>query len=160
MIRESLNANSAYVIDFMSPSNGTALQRRASTAGSAGGIAGTTGLKPPYWLRLTRSGNTFTAEQSANGTTWATLGTTSVTMASSVYVGLAACSVSDGTLMQAAFDQVSVTGQTSPEAPDALAATAGDGKVDLSWPASSGATSYTVKRATTGGGTYTDVATG
>jgi alpha-L-fucosidase len=160
MIRESLNANSSYVINFMSPSNGVALQRRASTGGSAGGVAGATGLTPPYWLRLTRSGNTFTAERSANGTAWTTIGTTSVTMASSVYVGLAACSTVDGTLMQAAFDQVSVSGQVSPEAPDSLAATAGDGKVDLSWPASSGATSYTVQRATTAGGPYTDVVTG
>ncbi|HEY8993365.1 MAG TPA: alpha-L-fucosidase [Lacunisphaera sp.] len=160
MIRESLNANSAYVINYMSPSNGIALQRRASNGGSASGVANPTGLKPPYWLRLTRSGNTFTADRSADGTTWTTVGTTSVTMASSVYVGLAASSVNDGTLMQAAFDQVSVTGQTNPDAPDALTATAGDGKVNLSWPASSGATSYTVKRATTGGGPYTDVATG
>ncbi len=113
MIRESLNANSSYVINFMSPSNGVALQRRGSTGGSAGGIAGTTGLTSPYWLRLTRSGNTFTADRSADGTAWTTIGTTTVTMASSVYVGLAACSVKDGTLMQAAFDQVSVSGQTN-----------------------------------------------
>jgi alpha-L-fucosidase len=160
MIRESLNANSTYVINFMSPSNGVSVQRRASTGGSAGGVAGTTGLTPPYWLRLTRSGNTFTADRSADGTAWTTIGTTTVTMAPSVYVGLAACSVSDGNPMQAAFDQVSVTGQTNPEAPDSLTATAGDGKVDLSWPASSGATSYTVQRATTAGGPYTDVVTG
>jgi hypothetical protein len=55
---------------------------------------------------------------------------------------------------------VAVTGQTSPEAPDSLAATAGDGKVDLSWPASTGATSYTVQRAPSTGGPYTNVATG
>jgi alpha-L-fucosidase len=160
MIRESLNENSTYVINFMSPSNGIALQRRASTGGSASGVANPTGITAPYWLRLTRSGNTFTADRSADGTTWTSVGSTSVTMASSVYVGLAACSHSDGYLMQASFDQVSVTGQTSPEAPDSLTATAGDGKVDLSWPASSGATSYIVQRATTSGGPYTDVATG
>jgi len=160
MIRESLNANSTYVINYMSPSNGVALQRRASTGGSASGVANPTGITPPCWLRLTRSGNTFTADRSTDGTTWTTIGTTSVTMASSVYVGLAASSVNDGILMQAAFDQVSVTGQTNPDAPDSLTATASDGKVDLSWPASSGATSYTVQRATTGGGPYTDVVTG
>jgi len=160
MIRESLNANSTYVINYMSPTQGIAFQRRASTGGSASGVANPTGLTPPYWLRLTRSGNTFTADRSTDGATWTTIGTTTVTMASSVYVGLAACSVNDGTLMPAAFDQVSVTGQTSPEAPDSLAATASDGKVDLSWPASTGATSYTVQRATASGGPYTNVATG
>jgi alpha-L-fucosidase len=160
MIRESLNANSRYVLAYMSPSNGTALQQRATTGGNASGVSGSAGLTTPYWLRLTRSGNTFTASQSADGTNWTTLGTSSVTMATSVNVGLAACSVSDGTLMQAAFDQVAVTGQTSPEAPDSLTATASDGKVDLSWSASTGAASYTVQRATTSGGPYTDVVAG
>jgi len=47
-----------------------------------------------------------------------------------------------------------------PAAPTGLAATAGNAQVALSWSASSGATSYTVKRATTSGGPYTNVATG
>jgi hypothetical protein len=41
-----------------------------------------------------------------------------------------------------------------------LTATAGNVEVSLSWTASSGATGYTVKRATTSGGPYTNVATG
>ncbi|GJM74667.1 hypothetical protein HMSSN036_68830 [Paenibacillus macerans] len=47
-----------------------------------------------------------------------------------------------------------------PAAPAGLTATAGNAKVELSWTASSGATSYNVKRATTSGGPYTTVATG
>ncbi|HEY4390863.1 MAG TPA: cellulose binding domain-containing protein [Paenibacillus sp.] len=46
-----------------------------------------------------------------------------------------------------------------PAAPTGLTATAGNAQVTLSWAASSGATSYTVKQATTSGGPYTDVAT-
>ena len=46
-----------------------------------------------------------------------------------------------------------------PAAPASLSATAGDGQVALSWPASAGATSYNVKRSLTTGGTYTTVAT-
>jgi len=45
-----------------------------------------------------------------------------------------------------------------PAAPTGLTATAGNAQVALSWTASSGATSYTVKRATTSGGPYTNVA--
>ena len=50
--------------------------------------------------------------------------------------------------------------QQVPAAPTGLTATAGNAQVSLSWTASSGATSYTVKRATTSGGPYANVATG
>ncbi|MFC5470743.1 glycoside hydrolase family 44 protein, partial [Cohnella suwonensis] len=56
--------------------------------------------------------------------------------------------------------QVSATPSvpTIPPAPTGLTATAGNAQVALSWTASAGATSYTVKRATTSGGPYTNVA--
>jgi fibronectin type 3 domain-containing protein len=47
-----------------------------------------------------------------------------------------------------------------PEAPTALTAILGTGRVALSWTASGGATSYAVKRATTSGGPYITVADG
>jgi fibronectin type 3 domain-containing protein len=47
-----------------------------------------------------------------------------------------------------------------PSAPTSLSAVAGNGTVALTWTASSGATSYTVKRSTTSGGSYTSIATG
>ncbi|GIQ67661.1 endoglucanase [Xylanibacillus composti] len=46
-----------------------------------------------------------------------------------------------------------------PTAPGGLSAAAGNSQVSLSWSASVGATSYTVKRASTSGGPYTTVAT-
>jgi len=55
--------------------------------------------------------------------------------------------------------QVSATPQVSaPAAPTGLAATPGNAQAGLAWTASSGATSYNVKRATTSGGPYTAVA--
>jgi len=47
-----------------------------------------------------------------------------------------------------------------PAAPTSLMATAGNAQVSLSWTASSGATSYNVKRSNVSGGPYTTVATG
>ncbi|MBN9501620.1 MAG: hypothetical protein BGO01_00340 [Armatimonadetes bacterium 55-13] len=48
---------------------------------------------------------------------------------------------------------------TLPAVPSGLVATAGNAQVSLSWSASSGATSYNVKRATTSGGPYTVIGT-
>jgi hypothetical protein len=46
----------------------------------------------------------------------------------------------------------------APAAPTGLSATPGNAQVTLSWTASSGATSYNVKRSTTSGGPYTTIA--
>jgi hypothetical protein len=51
-------------------------------------------------------------------------------------------------------------GALPPTAPAGLTATAGDGQVALSWNASSGATSYNVKRALVSGGAYTTITNG
>ena len=107
MIRETLDPASQYVINFMSPANGTALQQRSGTGASASGVTGNTGLAAPYWVRLMRSGNTFTSYVAPDGINWTPTGTTTVNMNANVYVGLAVCSVSDGTLCQAQFDNVS-----------------------------------------------------
>jgi rhamnogalacturonan endolyase len=60
------------------------------------------------------------------------------------------------------YDAVELDGPSSapqpPPAPTGLAATAGDAQVSLTWNASSGATSYNVKRATVSGGPYTTIA--
>ena len=50
-------------------------------------------------------------------------------------------------------------GTTVPAAPSGLAAAAGNAQVALTWSVSSGATGYYVKRSTTTGGPYTQVAT-
>jgi alpha-L-fucosidase len=107
MIRETLDPASQYVINFLSPANGTALQERVGTGGSASGVSNNTGLTAPYWVRLVRTNDTFASFVSPDGINWTQTGTTTVAMNSSVYVGLAVCSHVDGTLCQAQFDNVS-----------------------------------------------------
>jgi predicted carbohydrate-binding protein with CBM5 and CBM33 domain len=58
--------------------------------------------------------------------------------------------------IQSAFLQV--TPGNVPSAPTGVAATAGNAQVVVSWAAASGATGYNVKRSTTNGGPYTNVA--
>ena len=50
-------------------------------------------------------------------------------------------------------------GNNAPSAPTGLAATAGNSQITLTWSADSGATGYYVKRSTTTGGPYTQIAT-
>jgi fibronectin type 3 domain-containing protein len=50
------------------------------------------------------------------------------------------------------------TGNTVPAVPAGVTATAGNAQVSLSWAASSGATSYHLRRATVSGGPYTQIA--
>jgi hypothetical protein len=54
--------------------------------------------------------------------------------------------------------QVAVTPGVAPAAPSNLTGTPGNAQTSLSWSASSGATSYNVKRGTTSGGAYTQLA--
>lgn len=53
-----------------------------------------------------------------------------------------------------------LTPTTPPAAPTGLLATAGKKKISLTWNASTGATSYNVKRATVSGGPYSTIASG
>jgi autotransporter-associated beta strand protein len=59
----------------------------------------------------------------------------------------------------ASMDGSEVGATTIPAAPSVLSASAGDGRVDLAWTASTGATGYTILRATESAGPYTAVAT-
>ncbi len=70
--------------------------------------------------------------------------------------------VNAGASERAGFDRVLIEDVTPagspPSAPTGLTATAGNGQVSLTWNASAGATSYTVKRATVSGGPYGTIA--
>jgi glucose/arabinose dehydrogenase len=87
------------------------------------------------------TGTTFTNTGLVNGTTY-------------FYVVSASNAVGEG----ANSAEKSATPQLPPPpaAPTGLTATAGNAQVVLAWTASSGATSYTVKRSLTAGGPYTD----
>nr|WP_231885142.1 glycoside hydrolase family 6 protein [Paenibacillus elgii] len=63
-------------------------------------------------------------------------------------------------LVQNAYPEIPIDHSTVPATPSGLKAVAGNAQVILNWAASSGATSYNVKRATRSGGPYTTVATG
>jgi len=107
MIRESLAANSAHALMNITPASGSQFIRRLTTGGSSSYTAGTN-VTAPYWVRLVRSGTTITGSISSNGNTWVTVGSASITMASSVKVGLVVLSRNNPTLNTSTFTNVTV----------------------------------------------------
>jgi hypothetical protein len=108
MIRETLNPDSKHASVFVTPSNGVAFQYRNATGGNSGNV-NTTGLSAPYWVRIVRRGSTFTASRSPDGSTWTTIGSQSISMGSSVYIGLPVTSHNAGTLCGAVIESVTAT---------------------------------------------------
>jgi sialate O-acetylesterase len=99
----------------------------------------------PYTTIGSPAGTSFPDTTAANGTTY-------------YYVVSAVNTVGES----ADSPEVNATPQappTPPQAPTGLNATPGDARVDLSWNASGGATSYKVKRASVEGGPYTIIGT-
>jgi regulation of enolase protein 1 (concanavalin A-like superfamily) len=109
MIRNTLGAADQYAIMAVTPGSGTTFQYRATSGANAIENAKTAGIVAPYWVRLVRVGNTFSAYRSSNGTTWVPQGTQSITMGTTVYVGLAVCSHNDATLNTSTFSNVTVS---------------------------------------------------
>jgi hypothetical protein len=105
MIRESLNANSAHAMTIISPSNGVSFQRRVSTGASSGSTT-IAGIAAPHWVRMVRSGSTFTSSHSSDGVSWTTVGSTNITMGSSVFIGLPMTSHTPGVLGTSTIDNV------------------------------------------------------
>lgn len=102
MIRENLAPGSKNMLVAITPSNGVTSQYRNTTNGSTAWKGGA-GEKVPYYLKIVRNGSSITTYKSANGTTWVTIETQTISMATSVYIGMAVCSHVTGTLCNANF---------------------------------------------------------
>lgn len=118
----------------------------------------------PVWLKLTRTGNNFSAFSSPDGVTWTQVGsTTAVSMGTDIYAGAVASSsrvtgnprgsnLSD--FAKGTVDNITLTGISNP-IPPVYAPHAGpssvstyasyDSNVILSWASVSGATAYSVE---------------
>jgi regulation of enolase protein 1 (concanavalin A-like superfamily) len=104
MIRQSLTADSMHAMMDVTPGNGAEFSSRATSGGSTS-VTARSNATAPYWVKLVRSGNTFTGYVSSDGTSWEPVGSSTVKMTETVYVGLVECSHSSapGT---ATFDNV------------------------------------------------------
>jgi hypothetical protein len=107
MIRENLSDGSRQAMTVVTPDNGIAFQRRLSANGASSHTAGAKATAP-YWVRIARVGNLFTASQSKDGVTWNNVGSATIAMGSSAFIGLAVTSHHNGALSTAVFDSISI----------------------------------------------------
>lgn len=112
MIREALTGQSRHASMFASVSKGYAFQRRPDTGGLSVHTSGGSGA-PPGWVRLVRTGDLFEAYRSGDGVSWTRVGSDTIPMTSTVYVGLAVTSHDATRATTAVFDHVKITGSTS-----------------------------------------------
>jgi hypothetical protein len=153
MLRESTASNAANVILDQTPSGTIEFLERSPAGSATFGIANAS-LGFPTWLRLVRTGNSVTASVSSTGSTWSTVGTTTLSIAATALTGLAVTSHNSSSLNTATFDNVTVTTSGPPPPPPPPSAPASPSPSDgatgtgltptLTWTAS-GATSYDVK---------------
>jgi hypothetical protein len=108
MIRETVAANSTQAMMAITPGNGSAFQRRTSTGGSSTHTAGPA-VTAPYWVKIERSGTTFTGSVSADGSSWTVVGSDTISMAGTVWIGLAVTAHNNGLLNTSTFDHVSLS---------------------------------------------------
>jgi regulation of enolase protein 1 (concanavalin A-like superfamily) len=110
MVRESYATGSRNVSLLVTPEGGgTRQQWRSSTGGSTSDHQ-LSGSNAPLWLRIVRSGNTFTGWQSDDGLTWSNTHAVTLGMTSAVLLGLTVTSHQNNALNTAVFDHVNVTG--------------------------------------------------
>jgi regulation of enolase protein 1 (concanavalin A-like superfamily) len=108
MVRETIATNSVMCEMQMTALNGAENLWRTTTGGNVAGVSAG-GLRAPYWVRITRSGNTFVSSRSTDGVTWTSMSTNTITMANSVNIGLFVCSHNNSALCTAMFTNVVVS---------------------------------------------------
>jgi regulation of enolase protein 1 (concanavalin A-like superfamily) len=133
MIRASLSAGAAHAFALVSYSKGIAFQRRPANGSlsvhTAGEMAGA-----PRWVRLVRLDNVVTAYSSADGVRWTTIGSDTIQLGATAYVGFAATSGNGSALGKATMSELGVS------VPSALPD--GQASADIGSPAQRGSASF------------------
>jgi ABC-type transport system involved in multi-copper enzyme maturation permease subunit len=109
IVKENTSQGSAYAAIMVTGAHGVRMQYNYThdKAGLAGGVSAAS----PRWLRLTRSGDTLTGEESADGTHWTTVGTAHLAgLPATVQAGLFAASPGYSQITQQHFGGETGTG--------------------------------------------------
>lgn len=109
MIRQSLNPGAPNAFVTVTPGHGVSFQY-GTTQGGNTSVTSPRSCAAPYWVKVVRSGNTFTGFSSPNGVNWTQEGSVTIAMPSTVYAGLAVSSHNSESLCAATFTNVELTG--------------------------------------------------
>ena len=111
-----LAADAARVILDARPDGNIEFMARLADGGTMSFLGGAS-TTLPVWLRMTRTGDRFTASISSDGTVWTLIGTVNVVMPATVRGGLVVSSHDTSALSTSTFDHVAVTASGSSPAP-------------------------------------------
>jgi hypothetical protein len=128
---------------------GTNLATRSTSSGSIALLPGTNNnLLAPRWIRLTRSGNLFTADTSTDGGTWTLLGSATINnVPSTANWGLFHNSDTSGNFQTARFRFTTITDIGVLPTPTNFSLTAqAPVQIVIAWDQIGGATSYEIER--------------
>ena len=158
MIRDTTASGARNAFMAVTPGNGVTFQRRLTTSGASTSTSGAV-VTAPYRVRLVRSGNTFTGYASTNGSTWTQVGTDTITMGTTVQVGLAVTAHNNAVSCTSVIDNVTVI--TPIGVPSSLTAVAASStQTNLSWTDNAtNETAFKIERKTGATGTYAQIAT-
>ncbi len=105
MARANTNSNSRHVKVMATYGAGLQFSDRLTDGGTTATFADYVTISYPVWVRLVRSGDTFTAYYSSDGTSWTQQGITTVSMTSNILIGMATSSYSSISLGTGKYDE-------------------------------------------------------
>ncbi len=112
MIRDSINGGSTHAMMVITSGggNGANFQYRETTDGTSGNADSAKVVAPPYWVKIDRTDNMLTGYSSADGKSWAMVGSVTIEMKAPVLIGLCAVSTVAGEQRTFEFDSITTTG--------------------------------------------------
>lgn len=108
MFRESFAPGARHAYMTVTAQGGSAFQRRTVPNAISGNTDGPP-LDAPRWVKLVRTGDTFTGYVSMDGQNWHRLDSITIPLPKTIYVGLAVSAHNNAALNSVVFDHVSIT---------------------------------------------------
>lgn len=111
MIRESLGAASRNAFIGLTTKNGITSQIRPENNEFSENIEGLANIKAPYWIKLSREGDTCRFFTSPDGKSWKKLSSTFLPLPATVYMGMAVTSHDNSRICKTTISQCKLAGK-------------------------------------------------